>query len=234
MQNGIDCGPIAISVLLGLISTGCVYDRKDYLVKPRMACVHDIRLQVLETLVNDLPEIYNTYLRHKTVLGNSAMVTDTIVNIFSQGIERYCNTYAIRRGLEDARRTCVVCSRTAQREHEEEEDVNSDSDLLDKKLQEEDWADDLTAGTLCELRKMFPALKNARQRAKVIKLPPRVRGLPTVPLEDTAFELVPRNRFMDFDDYFDGPTLEEQRKFYADEGYDAAPIYPDHQPTFRD
>lgn len=80
---------------------------------------------------------------------------------------------------------------------------------------------------------MFPALKNARQRAKVIKLPPRVRGLPTVPLEETTFELVPRDRFMNFNDYFDGPTLEEQRTFYADEGYDAAPIYPDHKPTFR-
>lgn len=78
MQIGIECGPIAISILLGLISTGCVYDRKDFLVMPRMACAHDICLQVLETLVNDLPEIYNTYLHHKIVLGNSAMVTDTI------------------------------------------------------------------------------------------------------------------------------------------------------------
>ena len=38
---------------------------------------------------------------------------------------------------------------------------------------------------------------------------------------------------MDFDNYFHGPTLEEQKKFHADLGYDPAPIYTGHKPTFR-
>ena len=236
MQNGIDCGAIAVSVLLALISTGSVHDRRHYLVKPRMACAHDVRLQVLEVVVNHLPDIYKTYLLHQASLGHHELVTDAIANIFSQGIESYYNTYAIQRSLEDDRHGCGVCSRTVEREHEKDgisdSDDSDDSDASKKEM-EEGWADDITSTRLRKLRKTFPALKNARQIRKVVKSAQLAKGLTTIPLEDTPFELVPRNRFMDFDDYFHGPTLEEQKKFHTDLGYDPARIYTGHKPTFR-
>ena len=213
MQNGIDCGAINVSVLLALISTGSVYDRRDYLVKLRMACAHDVWLQVLEVVVNHLSVIYKTYLLHQTSLGHHELVTDAIVNIFSQGIESYYNTYAIQRSLEDDRHGCGVCSRTVEREHEKDGISDSDYSGTSKKEMEEGWADDITFTWLHKLRKMFHALKNARQICKVVKSAQLAKGLTTVPLEDIPFELVPHNRFMDFNDYFHGPTLEEQQKF---------------------
>ena len=183
MQNGIDCGAINVSVLLALISTGSVYDRRDYLVKLRMACAHDVWLQVLEVVVNHLPVIYKTYLLHQISLGHHELVTDAIVNIFSQGIESYYNTYAIQRSLEDDRHGCGVCSRTVEREHEKDGIYDSDYSGTSKKEMEEGWADDITFTWLHKLRKMFHALKNARQICKVVKSAQLAKGLTTVPLE---------------------------------------------------
>ena len=210
-----------------------MYDRTDYLVKPRMACAHDIQLQVLEVVVNHLPFIYKTYLLHQASLGHHELVTDAIVNIFSQGIESYYNTYAIQRSLEDDRHGCGVCSRTVEREHEKDGISDSDHSDASKKEMEEGWADDITSTWLRKLWKTFPALKNARQICKVVKSAQLAKGLTTVPLEDIPFELVPCDQFMDFDNYFHGPTLEEQRKFHSNLGYDPALIYTGHRPTFR-
>ena len=203
-------------------------------MKPRIVCAHDVRLQVLETLINDLPNAYDTYLHHRAMLGSDAMLTDDIINVFSKGIEDHYDTYTIRRGLEDARRRCAVCAR--EKESEFEEDAPSDSNVLNKELEKQNWADEVAPRRLQKLRKQFPALKNARQRASIIKSPRWAKGLPQlpiVPLEDTPFELVPRDLDVDFDDYFDGPTLEELRKFNVDVGYEPALVYMDHRPTFR-
>ena len=159
----------------------------DLWVKPRMACAHDVWLQMLEVVVNHLPDIYRTYLLHQASLGHHELVTDTIVNIFSQGIESYYNTCAIQRSLEDDRHGCGVCSKTVEREHERDGISDSDDSDTSKKEMEEGWADDITSTWLHKLQKTFPALKNARQICKVVKSAQLAKGSTTVPLEDTPF-----------------------------------------------
>lgn len=109
LQNGHNCGPISISILLALMYTGCLYGRTHCLVKPRIGCAHAIRLQVLEVIIDGLPEVWRKYLRHQTTLGHVELVTDTMRDIFDQGIERYYHVSAIARGLEDKRHHCSAC-----------------------------------------------------------------------------------------------------------------------------
>ena len=44
-----------------------------------------------------------------------------------------------------------------------------------------------------------------------------------IPLEPRAFEILPRNRFRDFDDYIDGPSMEDLQMFQWQAGLDSQP-----------
>ena len=64
-QNGVDCGPWAISVMCLLLMEGCSYTQKggNSLVSPAVAveCRHVIRERVLESLVFHLTECYRWF-----------------------------------------------------------------------------------------------------------------------------------------------------------------------------
>lgn len=212
-QNGKDCGAHSIGIMLALISVGCRDDRKGWLVKPRMACAHDVRLQVLEDLILDLPDVYSTWRQHEAILGDTVLLTEDIKTAFANGIESYYHTDAIRRGLEDVRRRCVECHQTEAMESDE--DDASGSDVMEGEP-EDDGMDEVDPKVLHDLRKAFPHLKIARQRATVVKAPGKIKGGPAIPLDDTPFERIPPRHWMDFDDYFDAPTLEDQKMFHVD------------------
>lgn len=61
-----------------------------------------------------------------------------------------------------------------------------------------------------------------------------MKGIKAIPLIDTPLELLPPRYCANFDEYLNGPTLEDQRKFHVDvEGYEPNLVYPDQMPTFR-
>ena len=52
-----------------------------------------------------------------------------------------------------------------------------------------------------------------------------------IPLEPRAFEILPRSRFRDFDDYINGPSLEDLKMFQQQAGPDSQPCDWHAQPT---
>ena len=82
---------------------------------------------------------------------------------------------------------------------------------------------------LKKLREKHKEMKSARCRPS--KKPIAVRQLIT--LEPKAFEILPRSRFRDFGDYFNGPCLEDLQMFRRQAGLDSQPRDWYAQPTVR-
>ena len=100
----------------------------------------------------------------------------------------------------------------------------------------EDDDDDESKQTLAAFKLHFPHLKRAGLKIRGRELRPTkvVKNIKMIILAPVCFEIVQRNRCFDYDDYFDGPTMEDMHCFNTDrEGWQPGLIYGKHKPTFR-
>jgi hypothetical protein len=82
------------------------------------------------------------------------------------------------------------------------------------------------------LKKRYELMANARCRpSKKPKAPNKSVCL--IPLEPRRFEMLPRNKRKDFDDYFQGPSLEDMRMFERMGGLESQPLDWFSKPTVR-
>jgi hypothetical protein len=81
--------------------------------------------------------------------------------------------------------------------------------------------------------KMKKLMAGARRRVPVnIRAPTTKRGK-ALPLKPQRFQMLPRNKRRDFDDYFGGPTLEDMMELQRPGGLEAYPNGWDVAPTIR-
>ena len=119
-------------------------------------------------------------------------------------------------------------------EEDGDEEEEEDGDEEEEEEEEEENKCQLAAFKNC-----FPHLKAAGLRVRGVagrKLKPCkvVKGIEMIELQPQRFEVIPRHGCLDFDSYFDGPTLEQQRRFNTDgEGWTAQVIHGKHKPAFR-
>ena len=90
--------------------------------------------------------------------------------------------------------------------------------------------------TLAAFKLCFPHLKRAGLKIRGRELRPTkvVKNIEMITLAPVCFEIVQRNRCFDYNDYFDGPTMEDMHCFNTNrEGWQPGLIYGEHKPTSR-
>ena len=77
--------------------------------------------------------------------------------------------------------------------------------------EEENEEEDRSARTMAAFTRQFPHLKRAglKIRGTDIKARTLVKGIKMIWLKTQRFQVVRHNRCLDFDDYFNGPTVPE-------------------------
>ena len=245
IQNGVDCGPWAISVMCLLLMEGCSYTQKggNSLVSPAVSaeCGHVIRERVLESLVSHLTECYRWFQLLPNLDGG--FVEEEVHTIMATGLGEYHNVQGMAAVLAKKGATCKKCHpKTAGKapmdetvdDTEVEHDGNLDTSEDDE--DDEDHEDDEAMGILGAFKLRFPHLKRAGLKIRGRESRPTkvVKNIQMIPLVPKRFQVVQRNRCLDYDDYFHGPVMEDICRFNTDrEGWQPGHIYGKHKPTFR-
>ena len=239
LQNGIDCGAWSIGVMCLLLMDGCSYNQNgaNSLISPAIAveCAHVIRARVLEALVVQFTESYRWFQLLPDV--DDGSIQDHIYTVMTTGLGQCQNVQAMAAELAREVAICEEChTRNARKAPmiPDSDDMEAEDDgNLDKSEGDEDNDD---KETLAAFKRRFPHLKKAglKVRGREIRPSKVVKKLPMIPLLPVRFQMVRRNRCLDFDDYFDGPVMEDMHRFGTDrEGWQPGHVYGKHKPTFR-
>ena len=218
---------------------GCSYNQKpeQSLASPADAveCAHAIREKVLESLVTYLTETYRWFQLLPGL--DDGLVGEETHTIMTIGPGEYYNVQAMATVLAREASSCKKCSsRKAPKalvQGSIDDPVVEDDGNLGTS---EDDEDDEFKQTLAAFKLRFPHLKRAGLKIRGRELRPTkvVKNIEMITLAPVHFEIVQRNRCFDYDDYFDGPTMEDMHRFNTDrEGWQPGLIYGKHKPTFR-
>jgi hypothetical protein len=172
------------------------------------------------------------------------------VYAMSVGLEAYINADRIRKRLATTRDKCTSCREVRQKKEAEieegsqKEDEDEDEDEWEKKNKGSDSNSERECmdGTrkhavvpdyLTRNKKLMKIMKGARRRVPAtIKAPTTKRGK-ALKLKPQRFQMLPRNKLQDFDDYYGGPTLEDMRELLRPGGLEGYPNDWDVAPTIR-
>lgn len=251
-QNGRDCAAWGIGVVCVLWKDGCTFRRhgKGELASPDSAvgCMHNVRTRVLKMLAVELHESYHWFLRIPEV--DDGSVTDEVMSIMVAGVSNFHNVARMEATLAEEASECQVCQTKRavgleaadQGGEDDDEWVASDEDVFaedDDGEHQDVHGDDGDGAKLADIKRRFPDLKKAGVKLRGMEgreINPLkvVKKVKMIELEPRRFEMLPRNKCVDFDEYFNGPSLEDQRIFKSDcEGWQPTRIYGSHKPAFR-
>ena len=218
-QNGYDCGPIAVAVMMVLFAKGPEYAPHPQVKKPRLECAHSTRSRMLLDLTEGIQGSYALW-NHLSSSGHlfEFQPTDEIIEIVGD-LHRHLGITNIERLLAAQTILCPLCS--SQRERHSSGDEEGDDSMPLEMYQ--------CATVPKNIRNRHKEMKEAHCRP--LRKPMALNKL--IPLEPRAFEILPRNRFRDFDDYIDGPSLEDLQMFRRQAGLDSQPRDWYAQPTVR-
>ena len=154
------------------------------------------------------------------------------------GLCEYHNVWAMAAVLAREASSCKKCSSREAPKAPVEGSINDqvvveNDGNLDTS---EDDDNDESKQTLAAFKLHFPHLKRAGLKIRGRELRPTkvVKNIEMITLAPVRFEIVQRNRCFDYNDYFDGPTMEDMHRFNTDrEGWQPGLIYGKHKSTFR-
>lgn len=231
-----------------LLRDGCSRNTNGHIASPAAAvdCAHAIRTKVLKTLTTQLEESYR-WFRRLPVLSGGAYTNESVA-IMVKGIRKHHQVPAMESALDREAANCLRCQQSRprkgdkQKQHlhalqaSDEEERNG----LDGEEEEEDGLDEDNRGQMLQIaafKRRHPRFKNARitmrgMEGREIKPLKVVKEVEMIELEPQRFEVLPRNHCRDFDDYYNGPTLEDQRRYDAD-GWQPDLVHDGHRAAYR-
>lgn len=202
-----------------LFAKGPEYAPHPQVKKPRLECAHSTRSRMLLDLTEGIQGSYALW-NHLSSSGHlfEFQPTDEIIEIVGD-LHRHLGITNIERLLAAQTILCPLCS--SQRERHSSGDEEGDDSMPLEMYQ--------CATVPKNIRNRHKEMKEAHCRP--LRKPMALNKL--IPLEPRAFEILPRNRFRDFDDYIDGPSLEDLQMFRRQAGLDSQPRDWYAQPTVR-
>jgi hypothetical protein len=248
-QNGLDCGAVVCLVTKALLTDGIEFDREGMAMAPTIECSHYGRLRLLNENIQNLQRCHHLYETLSTDM--FTVPEESATYAMSVGLEGYLGADRIRKRLATTRDKCTVCKRVRQMKvaeqevedgSEEEEDEwerqNPKSDSEDSQSecmegQRNDHSLAVVPAYLTGNKKKKKLMEKARRRVPAkIRAPTTKRGK-AIPLKPQRFQMLPRNKRRDFDDYYGGPTLEDMMELQRPGGLEAYPNSWDVAPTIR-
>ena len=244
-QNGRDCGATVVSTMTRLITDGPSYNVRNGTplnLHHNAECAHIIRTKMLCCLAEQINDSYRWSQR----LGMMSYM-DGIQDVLEVGISEHHKIPLLITDLERSAQLCEDCQRKREdmrvqgtnadyKSNDFDEEGDEERDGEGEEEEEENEEEDRSARTVAAFTRQFPHLRRAglKIRGTDIKARTLVKGIKMIPLKTQRFQVVRRNRCLDFDDYFNGPTVEDQKQFKTDgEGWEPGLIYGPHKPAFR-
>ena len=236
--------------MMVLLAKGPEYMQYPKVKKPHLECAHTTRSRMLADLTES---IGRSYILWKTLVATGHTFIQEPSNEETENFDdlhQHFQTAHIERLLAAEMVKCPSCaskrkppSSTGGMEASDGSEECPESSSTDEEQDDEHLESPLMDGSqspglpeiypnpkvLKKLREKHKEMKSARCRPS--KKPIAVRQLIT--LEPKAFEILPRSRFRDFDDYFNGPSLEDLQMFRRQAGLDSQPRDWYAQPTVR-
>ncbi|KIM72887.1 hypothetical protein PILCRDRAFT_15699, partial [Piloderma croceum F 1598] len=247
-QNGVDCGAVVCSVSKVLLTDDIEFDEEGMVTAPTIECSHYGRLRLLNENIENLQRCHHLY----ETLSSDAFVVpeESAIYAMSVGLEGFLRADSICKHLAASRDRCTICKRVRQMKVTEQEEVedgseeeedeweqqNPKSDSEDSQLecmegQRDDRSLTVVPAYLTRNKKKKKLLEKARRRVPAkIRAPTTKRGK-AIPMKPQRFQMLPRNKLQDFDDYYGGPTLEDMMELQRPGGLEAYPNSWDVAPT---
>jgi hypothetical protein len=248
LQNGLDCGPIACSLTKVLLSNGIEFDDEGSPVVPTLECAHYTRLRLLNETIHNLQRCYHLF---QTNPANTQMLPNEItIYALSAGLESFVNADRIRNRLATVRDKCMACKQmrrivlAAQIEDVMTGSGSEEEDEWEERISEKDddnEDDDLEGVKDGNLTTLPDYLKGNKKKKELMagarrRIPEKIRAPKrgkAIPLEPQRFQILRRNKCQDFDDYYNGPTLEDMMELQRPGGLEAYPNGWNVAPTIR-
>jgi hypothetical protein len=245
-QNGLDCGAEVCSVTKAILTDGVEFDQEGMVMAPTIECSHYGRLRLLNENIQNLQRCHHLY----ETLGfdTFAVPEESASYAMSVGLEGFIGADTIRKRLATARDRCTVCKRVCQMkvaEQEVEDGTEEQEDEWEQQSDSEDGELECIEGPRNDLglavvptyltrnKKKKKLMEKARRRVPAkIRAPTTKRGK-AIPMKPQRFQMLPRNKRRDFDDYYGGPTLEDMMELQRPGGLEAYPNSWDVAPTIR-
>lgn len=212
-----------------LFAKGPEYMQGPEVKMPQIECAHTTRSRMLGELREGLEKSFVVW-KDLVAAGHRFIQepSDEVVAIFD-GLSRHLRMAHIERLLATETVLCPACASTRKKGTMEEESTESSSTEDSTSTSPGPPKIYADGGVPKALRQKFKEMKSAHCRPS--RKPVRLQKL--IPLEPQIFEILPRNRFKDFDDYFHGPSLEDLKMFRDQTGLDTQPRDWYAQPTVR-
>jgi hypothetical protein len=233
-----------------LLTDDIEFDEEGMVTTPTIECSHYGRLRLLNENIENLQRCHHLY----ETLSSDAFVVpeESAIYAMSVGLEGFLRADGIRKRLAASRDRCTICKRVRQMKVAEQEEVedgseeeedeweqqNPKSDSEDSQLecmegQRDDRSLAVVPAYLTRNKKKKKLLEKARRRVPAkIRAPTAKRGK-AIPMKPQRFQMLPRNKLQDFDDYYGGPTLEDMMELQRPGGLEAYPNSWDVAPTIR-
>ena len=216
VQNGLDCGVVVVAVVMELLKDGLQFDTSGRILKPPIPCAHYTRNVILTFISANALQLYRTWQRITRRAGDqwgNARVEDA-EDILNQEGSIHISAAPISASLARAMAKCRLClksQRDAAERQAEEQHGSSQSDHRVRSGGQSDQSDSHSqvpedAAPLPDHLKKVKMMKGARNRnALNPRCPPA--NSKTIQLPPQRFIPLPSNR--DFDEYYQGPTIED-------------------------
>jgi hypothetical protein len=159
-----------------------------------------------------------------------------IVEIMANRPEIYFGAADIERRLAMEAENCITCrsTRTTLVHHGDREDeLDGEEERESDNSEDSASHSDQDQVTLKSLKKRHIITADARCRRPSRKAKAPNTSIHLITLEPRKFQLLPRNRRRDYDDYYNGPSLEDMRIFSRVGGLESQPLDWFSKPTIR-
>jgi hypothetical protein len=243
-QNDVDCGPTTCAIVLYMCVRGLPINGNGEVGRPKVECAHITRNRILKQSYSRIPLCYQTWKRLHPRLTYLRPVLEDVVAILEQGLADYLQHLRVEQGLAKARDTCCACRAMRPKAILEKPEgghlsptpssSRRSSSSYSPHCSTHEVSERIVVSrkTMPQYLKNMPEMKRARRKEMMEPRRPMFRnGAPV--LAPRRFEMLPRSRFRDFDDYYNGPTLEDARELMPKGGLEGYPIPWYAQPTIR-
>ena len=235
-----------------LSTVGIEFNQEGEVMAPTIECAHYSRLRLLNESIENVQRCYHLY---RTMPPDMFTIPeDSAVYAMSVGLENHLRADLIRKHLATTRDRCIACKQLRKMKEVEQEDEGTEEEEEDedewqqRNPNSDDESDDqlewiegpknnrdlaVVPYYLTRNKKKKKLMAGTRRRVPAKIRAPTTKHGKAIPLKPQRFQMLPRNKRQDFDDYFGGPTLEDMMELQRPGGLEGYPNDWNVAPTIR-
>jgi len=231
-QNGIDCGAYAVPLACSLLRSGIHLDTSGLILRPTLECPHYSRLRILHGTLKYVQRSYNIWEENRDDFDWIRNAEDDAIDICSDANrlkQSFAHIEAAIAKKRDKCSDCIEAYKTKEKERKKKDRAQSNSDPTTD--QQQDTPIDVVSKLPKHLRSLAE-MRGARNRHTIkARMPARLPNAINLPLQ--CFQFLKRNRCLDYDDYYNGPVLDDLHDLERAGGLEGFPLDFDYQPTIH-